>query len=177
MRFKQLVLSIFCVVFLFGFYACEKTSNIYELTTLATSKDLTTSNVAAKLKIDKTLVAIILTEDASQAKYNLSSFENYLDKQALNAEIFNKQKGELTFLALNNRNSFNEVQNLKHPNLTLSDLKIDVEATSYSHLTTYRNTEIEIITYQPDAALSRVIDRGVGVLIISTIGRYPENIQ
>lgn len=177
MRFKQLVSSIFCVVLLFGFYACEKTSNVYELTTLAVSKDLASTNTDTKLKNDKTLVAIILTDDASKTKYQLSSFQNYLNKQTLNAEILNKEKGELTFLEIDKRNGFSEVQNFKQPTLTLADLNIDVEATSYSHLTTYRNTDLEIITYQPDAALSRAIDRGVGVIIVTATGRYPDSLS
>lgn len=174
MNFNRFLSSILVVLFLMGFYACDKTTNLYELTTK--SKALTDENSIAKLNTDKTLVAIVLTDKPHQAKANVKSFERLLTNKGLNAEMLNKQKGEIAFFTPDNKNGFTEVQNLRQSKLTATDLSIDIDATSYSHLTTYQNTPVEVITYQPNDELLRVIDRGVGLIVIIATGRYPENI-
>jgi len=170
---KQLLGCIFCVVLLVGFFACEKTIYINEISNLVKAKDLSNNNY--KLAKEKTLVAIVLTNKTLKAKNRNNTVESLLKSKAIDVEFLKSKTGNLMFFASDETNGFVAAKNLKQPNLTAKDLNIDIKATVYSHLTTYKNTPVEVITYKPDAALHRIIDRGVGIIIVSTSGRFPDS--
>lgn len=172
---KHLLLVTICVGFLIGFNACEK-ANSTDGIEAHKSKDINATDANNKILKKETLVALVLTDQKSLTAEKIKTVDDFI-KQGLAVEQLKSSYGKLTYFDWDNSKGFYEVENLKQPALTLADLNIDVEATSLSHLTTCQNTPVEVVTYEPDAALLRVVHRGIAIVVISTAGRNPENLQ
>jgi len=173
---KYSLLVIICVGGLIGFNACEKAVTTKAIEAFK-NKELIATEANNKILKSETLVALVLTDQKNLTVSKIKLVDDLFFKQNLDAEQLKNNYGKLTFFAWDNRKGFYEVENLKQPALTLADLNIDVEATSLNHLTTFKNTPVEVVTYEPDAALLREIDRGVAIVVISTAGRNPKNLH
>jgi len=175
MNKQQFFYGFLIIAVLFCLYSCDRTNYVFKVAQKA--KSIETSNVTNdNATKNETLVAIMLTNNGiTQTENKISAFEALLNNETLDVELLRGDKGKLTFFTYDKDLGVYEVENTRQF-IKAVDLNIDANKASFSHLTTYKGTPVEIITYNPDGSLLRTVDRAIGVIIVSTIGRYPGNL-
>jgi len=164
---RQFLISISFALLLFGFYACEKGTSIITKEIKETTHQ--------KVSNERTLVAIVLSEEVFQLEKTDRLIEKLLIREQSKIDRLNNNTGEPAFWDWNESKGFNTIEQSK---LKMDDLQLKKEFATLSHLTTFKSTPVEIFKYdyaldEQSNALSRIISRGVSIIIVSTAGRPP----
>lgn len=173
MYIKHFLLCTSFVLLLFGFYACEKGTSML-------TKELKNSTQNQKLNNDRTLVAILLTDDVLQFGKTDLLINELLKKEQLNIESIDNNIGQFAFWNWDASEGFKIIENNNDKStLKIDDLELKKEFATLSHLTTFKNTPVEIFNYslnEPNDVLSRITYKGgIGFIIVSTVGRPPSD--